>query len=560
MGSSLVFRARDVGRPVEFTPPEWAEAYPDEASLAHRGHRSIEGGYWWIEIGYPHDTIRDNEEIRDELLRHVLGVWDHIKNYCEHREAAANYVLDWVGMLPAKRESRRFIGAHVMTQQEIQARELYPDRVAYGGWIIDDHTKGGILERASKPSFDGVALSTFYVPPFSVTLRSLYAGRPSNLFFAGRVLSASRIVFNSLRVQRSLAVIGQAAGTAAAHCSKAGRAPAELNAQDIHRIQQSLLRQDCYIPRLRNEDQDDVARGARVTASSSQALEVAAASEGLSLQNGAAQILPLSLSPERVRVYVENAEAGETTLRASLHRAEDIWDLPALEREPCARLEFSAAGHIAGRMPALHVVEAELGDVEIEPGLYWLRIEPAEGVTWLFQDGALPGLTAARREDGDWVFAPGVFSSWTPLAADALPLSWPFGPENIVNGVARPEQWPNVWLSEGEAPQWCKIELAEPAALERIQIAWGLDFHRSYFQMPGFFRAPECARDYRIEVELEDGASALWAEERGNYQRLRVHENPSGLDGEVRAIRITVEAANGAPRVEIDEARAYRRA
>ena len=552
MGSSMFFRARDAGRPVEFVPPPWAERYPDETSLQHRGHGFIEGGYWWIEIGHPFDTIRDNEDIRDELLRHVLGVWDHIKNHCAQKQRAANYALDWVGMVPGKRESRRFIGAHVMTQSEIHSRTQYPDRVAYGGWIIDDHTKGGITQRAKKPSFDDVAEAVCLVAPYSVPLRSLYAREVRNLLFAGRLMSASRIVFNSLRVQRTLAVIGQAAGTAAARCTNVGREPGKLTDRDIHQIQQSLLRQDCYIPGVWNQDPDDVARRARVTASSSRPLLATPSDDGLLLERGLAQLVPLSAWPEKLRIYVSNAASEPRELRASLHRPRDIWDLKALEEDTCATLAFSVPGEFEG------TTEACIQGGPCDPGIYWLRIEPAPGLTWLFEAAPTPGLTAARHDGESWTFTPGMFSDWTPFAADALPASRPFEPENVVNGAARPEAWPNVWVSEDGLPQWCRIELSEATELERVQIAWGLDFNRTYFPLPGLFRAPECARDYRIEVELADGASALWAEVRANYQRLRIHDRPQGFEGKARAILITVEATNGAPRVEICEVRAYR--
>ena len=283
LGSSLIFRSRDCGRPMPYTPPPWAASYPDEASLKGRSHGRLESGYWWLEVGYPFDSIRDNDAIRDELLRHVLGVWDHIKNHCAQREQAANHALEWVGMLPAKRESRRFVGAHVLTQTEIGRRELFADRVAYGGWIIDDHTKGGILAVGQDPSFQGTGFASFYVAPYSVPLRSLHAAEVANLFFAGRCMSASRLAFNSLRVQRTLAVGGQAVGTAAAHCAAARRLPGQLQASDLHAIQQSLLRQDCWIPRVRNEDERDLARTAQVTASSTWAYTALPAEGGLPL-------------------------------------------------------------------------------------------------------------------------------------------------------------------------------------------------------------------------------------------------------------------------------------
>ena len=49
-------------------------------------------GYWWIEIGGESaDIISEYEDIRDQLVRAVYGVWDHIKNGGNH--GAENYEL-----------------------------------------------------------------------------------------------------------------------------------------------------------------------------------------------------------------------------------------------------------------------------------------------------------------------------------------------------------------------------------------------------------------------------------------------------------------------------------
>ncbi|MEN6642200.1 MAG: FAD-dependent oxidoreductase, partial [Armatimonadia bacterium] len=549
LGSSLVFRSRDCGQPMPYEPPPWAATYPDEASLQGRPHGYFEGGYWWIEVGYPFDSLTDNEALRDEALRHVLGVWDHIKNRCEHRDRAANRILEWVGMLPAKRESRRFIGAHVLTQDEIKRRELFPDRVSYGGWIIDDHTKGGILATGQAPSFHGTGFAPFYVAPYSVPLRSLYTREVKNLFLAGRCMSASRVAFNSLRVQRTLAVAAQAVGVAASHCAQTQRLPAALQPDDLHAIQQTLLRDDCYIPRVRNQDEQDLARHATITASSTRAYEATPTTTGLPLTTPLATLVPISGPVEQVRIHLRNeGKAGE--LRGTLHRADDLWDLPALDSAPVAEVVLTVPSGHTGPLTA------ELGE-SLARGLYWLRLPAGDQLTWLQQADRLPGITSARCENGQWVFAPGQFSDWRPLAADVLPLTAAFEPQNVTNGVARPEQWTNVWVSDGPAPQWLRLELAAPAALSLVQIAWGLDFHRSYFQMPGSFRPAECARDYQIIAELPDGTDHLWAEVQSNLHRLRRHPRPQDLSGPIKAIRIEITATNGADLVEIDEVRLY---
>ena len=89
------------------TPPRGREearptTLPDEGT-------TWEYGYWWIEWGGELNTIRDNERIRFELLSIVMGVWDYIKNRGDHPDSA-HWALDWVGMMPGKRGSRRLVG------------------------------------------------------------------------------------------------------------------------------------------------------------------------------------------------------------------------------------------------------------------------------------------------------------------------------------------------------------------------------------------------------------------------------------------------------------------
>ena len=78
MGNSIHIRCIDTGKPAFFTPPDWAMHYEDAAFFYEQGRlpNEPEGGFWWLEIGVPWDTIFDNETIRHELTRHALGVWD----------------------------------------------------------------------------------------------------------------------------------------------------------------------------------------------------------------------------------------------------------------------------------------------------------------------------------------------------------------------------------------------------------------------------------------------------------------------------------------------------
>ncbi len=262
MGNSLLFQARKHDKPMPFHPPAWARKFTEE-DFKHRSIHSWEYGYWWIEWGGELDTIKDNRRIRHELLRILMGVWDFIKNGGKYPESE-NWALEWVGMLPGKRESRRIVGEHILIQQELERAELFPDRVAYGGWPMDDHPPGGMDCRDLPP-----CQQIHFKQPYSVPLRSLYSADRANLFMAGRNLSASHVALTSTRVMASCSTLGQAAGTAAAFCAKQGVLPKAVTVTPelMIQLQQLLLRNDQSLLGIANEDPDDLARKARVSCS-----------------------------------------------------------------------------------------------------------------------------------------------------------------------------------------------------------------------------------------------------------------------------------------------------
>ncbi|MBE7560601.1 FAD-dependent oxidoreductase [bacterium] len=276
-GSSLLFQARRHDRPMAFTPPAWARKFTEEdlrlrphatgpSDLGEYGFCGLEFGYWWIEWGGHLDVIKDNATIRDELLAIVLGVWDHIKNGGDH--GAENWALEWFGFLPGKRESRRFVGQHTLTQDEIVTSAAFPDAIAYGGWSIDDHPPKGIDAPDEHPGI-------LHVTPhlYSIPLRCCVSRDVDNLMFAGRNISASHLAFAAIRLMGTCSVVGQGVGTAAACAVHRGLLPSQLcgDADALRRIQQQLLRDDAYLICVVNESPRDRARQASLCASSWQA-------------------------------------------------------------------------------------------------------------------------------------------------------------------------------------------------------------------------------------------------------------------------------------------------
>lgn len=260
MGSALLFKAVDTGKPIPFEKPFWANSYTEE-DLLHRGHGEITYGYWWIELGGDElDIVADGEVIRDELLKAVYGIWDHIKNTGDHK--ADNFALDWVGFLPGKRESRRIKGDYILTEQDLLEGRIFEDAVAYGGWHMDMHVPGGLKATTLEPT-NYIHLDNVYTIPY----RSLYSKNIKNLMLAGRAISSSHMAFGSNRIMATCAVVGQAVGTAGAIAVEKGIIPSDVSFY-IKELQQKLLKDDCYIPGFKNEDKLDIAKTAAITCSS----------------------------------------------------------------------------------------------------------------------------------------------------------------------------------------------------------------------------------------------------------------------------------------------------
>lgn len=244
MGMSCLIQARKTDRPVAFKAPEWAKKLT-AGDIQHRRPdlESTSENFWYLELGGDRDSIKDSEKVRDELLALAFGMWDYIKNSGEFD--AALWQLDFVGFLPGKRESRRMTGAYTMTQGDIMSGGKFADTIAYGGWPLDDHDPAGFWHEG-RPN---ISLPT--PSPYGIPYRCIYSTNIENLFFAGRNISMTHAAMSSARVMATCALLGQAAGTAAAMCVKYGCAPREIYDMRIAELQQTLIGDDIMLPGIK---------------------------------------------------------------------------------------------------------------------------------------------------------------------------------------------------------------------------------------------------------------------------------------------------------------------
>lgn len=540
LGSTILFYSKDVGEPSKFVPPAFAVDVDAAGIPEHRIIRQDMRGcaFWWIEWGGELDVVHDNERIRDELQGVCYGLWDHIKN--SGRFDAENLTLEWVGSVPGKREYRRFVGEHVLTQQDVLEQTEFEDRVAFGGWSIDLHPAGGVYatEAGSRHWHpDG----SYHIP-----LRCLFSRNVTNMWMAGRNISASHVAFGSTRVMATCAVLGEAAGIGAALSQELEVTPSALAGEHAHQLRRALVRADASVLGAENDDPADLALQATVRASSEKTTLASTLSAGLvSLTDDLGLVLPVDPLLDGIEVLVDAAEATE--LRASLH----------------------ATSAPQNYLPAEQVADVH---VTVEPGRSWVHLplvwEPRtaqNGVVILHANpelavhegvGAEPGtVTMIHREMPEDERYTEQWRDWKEtlhgrgICFRAIAPTQAFRADQVRGGFARPYGGPNLWVSAAtsEDPQpWVELSWPEPVRIGRMEVVFDDDVNQDLINLHHHRTEPEVMETLVREARIEARSEGTW-HELASVEENRERRWVTVLDGplSVDSLRLVVPSEPG---------------
>jgi hypothetical protein len=124
--------------------------------------------------------------------------------------------LDHASPIIGLREGRRVLGDYILTVDDLRAGRRFDDAIARGVFFLDgmkpdDEKRTYLLSKDEQR-----------VPPYQIPLRALIARDGDNLLMAGRCFSADQHALSSARVMTTGAMMGQAAGVAAALAVQAG--------------------------------------------------------------------------------------------------------------------------------------------------------------------------------------------------------------------------------------------------------------------------------------------------------------------------------------------------
>lgn len=154
--------------------------------------------------GEIHFTTDLDPAPRDELIATGLTLAESLTKFL--RKTFPAYTAA-TGPFPAEepgvRESFRWKGQYVLTEDDLMSGREFSDTVAYATWPIElrENTRGPKLR--------------YFERPASIPLRSLTSAEIEGVFFAGRCISATHEALASVRVMGTCFATGQAAGNAA---------------------------------------------------------------------------------------------------------------------------------------------------------------------------------------------------------------------------------------------------------------------------------------------------------------------------------------------------------
>jgi hypothetical protein len=151
----------------------------------------------------------------------------------EHMPGFADAFLADTAVALGVRETRRIVGAHVLTGDDVQRAAEFPDAVVNGAWPQEYHVAG----RSTEYRF--LAPGRRYQIPFA----SLHAPQVANLLVAGRCISADHDALASTRVMAPSLALGEAAGTAGALAARGARRTFEVSVAetDVAELRAELI-------------------------------------------------------------------------------------------------------------------------------------------------------------------------------------------------------------------------------------------------------------------------------------------------------------------------------
>jgi hypothetical protein len=560
LGHSIYFYSKDVGKKVNYVAPSFAIDVTKEIPR-FKSFNSKDFGcrLWWIEFGGRLDTVHETEEIKWQLWKVVYGVWNYIKNSGKFPEAD-NLTLEWVGNIPGKRESRRFEGDYIIKQQDIVNQTHFDDAVAFGGWSIDLHPADGVfseLNGCNQWHSKGI---------YGIPYRSYYSKNISNLFLAGRIISATHVAFGSTRVMATCAHGGQAVAIAATLCKKYNVLPKAIGQNHIQELQTELLKTGQHLPGFNLKDQADLVQlASSIEATSTLNLaEISHSGEWQQLQYSTAQMLPIAIQ-KMPKISFKAKAKIPTNLTIQLrvsskhfnHTPDVILETKEIELNTNSQeytIEFDYFNN-----QEQYVFVCFLANENIELAISNKRITGLLTVANAINVAVSNYGKQEPKED----IGVDAFEFWCPqrrpkgnnIAMKIEPALQPYSTENLRNGLQRPVSSTNAWVADySNNNAELKIIWNEMQTISKMELFFDTDYDHPLESV--LLHNPETKMAFCAdEVQIYNNNNELLGAISGNYLPRRIIQFAKPIT--VNELKINISNSDTTSSPSLFEIRCY---
>ncbi|MDY3846220.1 MAG: FAD-dependent oxidoreductase [Eubacteriales bacterium] len=542
MGNSFYFEVENMGHEVTYKKPDFAYSiygmdFVKEINdpKKFRGF-SVWGPHWAYEYGGQKNIIKDADDVDLELRKLLYGIWDYVKNSGKYPNAK-NASLKRMFARSGSRESRRFVGDYMLNENDIENKVDFPDSVAIGGWPMDIHAPLGIYD--TLPASNFVPVTGTYNIPF----RSLYSKNISNIFFAGRNISATHIALGSTRVMLTCGSLGQAVGTAAYVAKLRGaKTTREIYEKHIGEVQSVLLDDDQSILH-RNHG---ALKNFTATASSTKKYENTAKDGEMPLERDYALMLPLESDKlESVDVYITAKEDTtlEYTILSGTHRETYIPD--GIVSKKSLQLNGGTDGYVripvnekVGADGKMYIVFHKNGSVSLgisntrTMGAITARMHTDESHDGMNHDSAPldKEKTGYIGIDHDGEINRNI------LFENIRPMQDIYAAKYAINGYSRPWGVPNLWLPES-IPATINLHSDVKESAKFISVAFDDDL--SYDNDRDLPKT--LAKSFKIKIKASENEQVIEVFDNA----LRYRRFPIDISGNITDISVTLRETYG---------------
>ena len=484
----------------------------------------------------------------------AYSAWDYLKNRSPSKKVLAELKLSFISDEVFGEFPFRGKAYEKMEIDDLSGSRSFHDSIALGRAPVYQTFSGLRNHKDIHPISQ----------PFEIPARAIISSDCKNLLFAGAVTSATALVSRSLGTPSCAAQVGIGAGFLAAESIIASRLPRTLAKEGYaDQLKKKLARknQSCSIDQV--VDYENLAIDAKVSASST-LMDWSKAKKKL------AERIKTNSCLIQFPLMTEKLDVIELLVNFSSKQELSVKILEG------AGYNCSTPGHCL--YSEIVVTAVGQSKLIIEPSIslnkkswHYLEISSDQSFSVpLFADGPVGYLIHekikrnAKIMSGDIRdFIPRTTTSPQPSYAPEISISPEaeiFSAENVVNPFHRPNQLPQLWISQSSSfkyPEFLEIEWASPHPISSIEITFDGTYDFIYPGVPTEMNQENFSslvRDYRIYALDCSSNSSLIVEVENNRQSFRVHEFET-LN--VKGIELEILSTHGLNRAQVYQVRVY---